>query len=84
MKTATKIFFLLFTFFVCTDLIKSQNYDYLIITPDVFLQNATWDNELLNLQTSRGFFPVIEEVSTGDSREFIQTRIQYYYNTYNA
>ena len=64
MKMTTKIFFLLFPFFVYTGLIKLQNYDYLIITPDIFLQNSSWDDELLNLQTSRRFLPVIEAVST--------------------
>ncbi len=80
MKTTAKIFLLLFTFLVCTGLIKPQSYDYLIITPDVFMQSATWDSELLNLQTSRGFHPVIEEVSIGDSREYIQSIIQNYFN----
>ncbi|MCW8804889.1 MAG: C25 family cysteine peptidase [Ignavibacteriaceae bacterium] len=82
MKKLLQIHLILVFIFVYSGIVKSQNYDYLIIAPDVFLQDATWDNELLNLQTSRGFVALIEEVSIGDSREYIQGRIQYYYNTY--
>jgi parallel beta-helix repeat protein len=80
MKTVTKLLFLL-TFIICTSLIKAQNYDYLIISPDIFLQNASWDNELILLQLSRGFHPVIATVELGFTNEQIRDIIENYYNT---
>ncbi len=80
MKKIIKILFFLFSFFISTALIKAQNYDYLIIAPDVFMQNATWDDDLLNLQTSRGFQPVIEDVSVYTTAEQIKGIIYSYYN----
>jgi hypothetical protein len=79
MKTKFILFFLV-SFFISTVLIKAQNYDYLIITPDVFLYNSTWDDDLLDLQTSRGFNPVIEVVTVQTTALQIKNIIEEYYN----
>jgi tetratricopeptide (TPR) repeat protein len=80
MKTIYKLSFLI-SFFIITGLVKAQNYDYLIITPDVFInQYATWDDDLLDLQTSRGFNPVIEAVTVQTTAQQIKNLIQTYYN----
>ncbi len=77
MKT---LYTILISFFIVSGLVKAQNYDYLIITPDVFLYNATWDTELMNLQTSRGFNPLIVTVSIQTTAQQIKNTIQNYYN----
>jgi len=58
------------------------NYDYLIITPDIFISNTTWDDELMELQISRGFSPVIEVISTSTTSEQIKQLIASYYQSY--
>ena len=59
---------------------QTNNYDYLIITPDVFMQNATWNGDLLNLQSSRGFHPVIELITVNTTAQQIKNIIGNYYN----
>jgi Peptidase family C25 len=80
MKTI-KILLLLITFFMGSKSIQAQNYDYLIIVPDIFLQNATWDNDLISLQISKELHPVIATVQLGYTNEQIKNIIEYYYNS---
>jgi len=83
MKKYVLILFLFFTIFSQSIIRAQSSYDYLIITPDIFTgSGSTWVTDLMDLQTSRGYHPIIEQVSTGDSREYIKSRIAYYYNTY--
>ncbi len=46
-----------------TALTYPQNYDYLIITPDLFVQNTLWYYDLIDLQTSKGFQPRLEVIT---------------------
>ena len=80
MKKVKNILFVLLTLLICSNQIKAQNYDYLIITPDIFTQSATWPNAIINLQTSRGFHPVIVTVSLSTTAANIKSIIQTYYN----
>jgi Peptidase family C25 len=76
-----KILLLLITFFISASLVQAQSYDYLIIIPDVL--NGTWSTTLTNLQTSRGFHPVVVTVSENTSAQDIKDyTIDYYYNNY--
>ncbi|MDP3830129.1 MAG: C25 family cysteine peptidase, partial [Ignavibacteriaceae bacterium] len=87
MKTYKKFWFLFLIFVININAQisggggeKPDGYDYLIITPDVFMQNATWDDELIALQTSRGFRPIIEEISVYTNTQGIKNLIEDYYN----
>jgi hypothetical protein len=64
---------------IITKPINAQ-YDYLIITPDIFLQNAAWDEKLITLQRLRGFHPVIENVTEHTTAEQIKEIIKTYYD----
>ncbi len=81
MKKIKNILFVLITILICSNQIKAQNYDYLIITPDIFTQSATWPNVIINLQTSRGLHPKIVTVSLSTTAANIKSIIQTYYNS---
>src|SRR5690606_14735932 len=70
-------------FFLFSSIIKAQFYDYIIVTPDIFRQGSgvTWDVELLELQTARGFTPRIETVSVNTTAEQIKYIIANLYNS---
>ena len=80
MKHSIMLILFIFFSFINTSLIKAQNYDYLIVTPNIFLQNTSWDDQLRFLQMSRGFHPVISEVEVGYTNEQIKGIIENYYN----
>ncbi len=67
--------------FISTNLVKAQNFDYLIITPDEFAYNSYWDTSLLMLQTSRGYHPLLITIEDGTSRDAIQDSIASYYQS---
>jgi hypothetical protein len=69
-------------FLISVSFMMAQSYDYLIIAPDVFMQNATWDDDLLALQTSRGFSPVIVVVTVSTTTQSIKNTIAAYYNNH--
>jgi hypothetical protein len=81
MKKITS-FLLLFSFFFLYPCLSNAQYDYLIITPDIFLKDATWDEELIVLQNLRGFHPVIESINELTTADEIKNLILTYYNNH--
>ncbi len=66
--------------FIGSNIVKAQNFDYLIITPAAFSpQNETWDDELITLQTSRGYHPLLITIQDGVNRDDIKQTITTYY-----
>ena len=67
--------------FINPIIMNAQNFDYLIITPDIFADNSYWDTSLLMLQSSRGYHPLLITIEDGTSRDAIQSTIASYYQS---
>ncbi|HEX2868158.1 MAG TPA: C25 family cysteine peptidase [Ignavibacteriales bacterium] len=83
MKSKAIIYILILLFATYKTNTAQNCCDYLIVTPDIFLQNSLWSSDLVNLQISRGFHPVVVSVTSNTTNDEIRSIITNYYNTSN-